>query len=48
MALKPTVENLDGVQSALREHYTTKDNGKTYVLQLDGDPPGFVAKAKHD
>src|SRR4051812_8320237 len=42
MALKTIVENLDGVSSEFREHYTASKDGKSHVLQLDGDPPGYV------
>ena len=44
--LKAIVDNLDSVPEAMRELYTQRD-GK-FVLDLDGEPAGYVAKGKLD
>lgn len=46
MKLKPIVDSLDGMPDALKEMYVAS-NGK-YVLDLDGEPAGFVPKGKLD
>lgn len=38
MALKPVIDTLDGLPSAVREHYTKADDGK-FRLTLDGEHP---------
>lgn len=46
MALKAVVENLEDVPENLREQYTLRE-GK-YYLSIEGEPDGFVAKARHN
>jgi hypothetical protein len=43
--LKPVIDALDQVLPDLRQHYVS--DGDTFVLQLDGDPTGFVSRSTH-
>jgi len=45
MSLKPVLDSLDQVLPDLRQHYTA--DGEKFVLQLDGDPAGFVSRSSH-
>ena len=43
--LKPSIDSLDQVLPDVRRHYVS--DGDTFVLQLDGDPTGFVSRSTH-
>ena len=43
--LKPVIDSLDQVTEDLRPHYLAE--GDQFVLQMDGDPRGFVARDTH-
>jgi len=43
--LKPVIDALDQVTEDLRPHYVSK--GDQFVLQMDGDPHGFIARDTH-
>ena len=43
--LKPVIDSLDQVTEDLRQHYVGE--GEKFVLQMDGDPHGFVARDTH-
>ena len=43
--LKPVLDSLDQVTEDLRQHYVSE--GDQFVLQMDGDPRGFVARDTH-
>ena len=43
--LKPVIDSLDQVSPDLRQHYVS--DGETYILQMEGDPAGFVSKTAH-
>ena len=43
--LKPVISSLDQVLPDLRQHYAS--DGDTFVLQMDGDPSGFVSRSTH-
>ena len=43
--LKPVLDSLDQVTEDLRQHYVSE--GEKFVLQMDGDPHGFVARDTH-
>ena len=45
MSLKPVIDSLDQVLPDLRQHYTSQ--GDKYVLNLEGDPAGFVSRSAH-
>jgi hypothetical protein len=45
MSLKPVIDSLDQVLPDLRQHYIS--DGDTFVLQMDGDPHGFVSRSTH-
>lgn len=46
MKLKPVLDSLEGVPEAFHELYTQRE-GK-FMLELDGELPGFVPRAKLD
>ena len=43
--LKPVIDSLDQVAEELRPHYTK--SGEQFVVDLDGDPQGFVNRDTH-
>ena len=43
--LKPVLDSLDQVPEDLRQHYTS--SGDRFVLDLDGEPQGFVKRDSH-
>ena len=43
--LKPVLDSLDQVTEDLRQHYVSE--GEKFVLQMDGDPHGFIARDTH-
>jgi hypothetical protein len=43
--LKPIIDSLDQVLPDLRQHYVS--DGDQFVLQMDGDPQGFINKTAH-
>jgi len=45
MSLKPIIDALDQVLPDLRQHYVSQ--GDKFVLQMDGDPAGFVSRSNH-
>jgi hypothetical protein len=45
MSLKPVIDSLDQVLPDLRQHYVS--NGDKFILQMDGDPVGFVSNSSH-
>jgi len=45
MGLKPVVDSLDQVAEDLRPHYTSVDG--RFVLDLEGEPQGFVSRDTH-
>ena len=45
MSLKPVIDSLDQVLPDLRQHYVSQ--GDQYVLEIDGDPAGFVSRTSH-
>jgi hypothetical protein len=45
MSLKPVIDSLDQVSEDLRQHYIGE--GDKFILQMDGDPQGFVPRETH-
>lgn len=45
MSLKPIIDALDQVLPELRQHYVSQ--GDKFMLQMDGDPAGFVSRTSH-
>ena len=46
MSIKPIIDSLDQVEEGLRPHYTGNNDGK-FVLNLEGQVPGFVDSTTH-
>jgi len=47
MPLKPVIDSLDQIDESLRSHYVGNTEGK-FVLQLDGQLPGYVDQLTHN
>lgn len=45
MSLKPVIDSLDQVLPDLRQHYVSQ--GDKFVLQMDGEPQGYVSRLSH-
>jgi len=45
MSLKPVLDSLDQVLPDLRQHYVSQ--GDKYILDMEGDPQGFVSRSSH-
>ena len=45
MSMKPVVDSLDQVTPDLRQHYVS--HGDKFVLEMDGEPQGYVSRSSH-
>lgn len=45
MSMKPVVDSLDQVIPDLRQHYVA--HGDKFVLEMDGEPQGYVSRLSH-